>query len=159
MVDRTPPSKRKIFLLVLACIALLPLLIPERAVIPVQKATSKDWNRQSFWHGPWGASGVHKGIDIFAPTGRPVVAPVHGIVIFKGQLKLGGKVVAVLGPKWRMHYFAHLNAADVHVLQLLRKGEVLGEVGTTGNAAGKAPHLHYAILSPWPRIWKASTGT
>lgn len=152
-------KKRKIVLLVLLALVLLPLAIPERAQNPVQGATSRDWNENAFWYEPWGASGVHKGIDVFAPQGRSVVAPVHGVVIFRGHLRLGGNVVAVLGPKWRIHYCAHLSSSSVRLFQPVRKGRVIGSVGTSGNAAGKAPHLHYAILSLLPRPWAFSTRT
>jgi murein DD-endopeptidase MepM/ murein hydrolase activator NlpD len=74
-------------------------------------------------------------------------------------LGIGGNVVAVLGPKWRIHYLAHLSTTDVHVFELLKKGEMLGRVGTSGNAAGKSPHLHYAVLSLLPRFWKVTTAT
>jgi peptidoglycan LD-endopeptidase LytH len=154
-----PRRRRKTILGVSLVVLLVPFAIPENARIPVQGATVRDWNPRAFWYEPWGASGVHKGIDIFAPQGRPVIAPVHGIVIYRGQLKLGGNVVAVLGPKWRLHYFAHLHDFDVHMFELVRKGEALGTVGTSGNAAGKAPHLHYAVLSVVPRPWKATTQT
>jgi murein DD-endopeptidase MepM/ murein hydrolase activator NlpD len=102
---------------------------------------------------------VHKGIDIFAPAGRPVVSGVPGVVVFRGQLRLGGKVVAVLGPKWRIHYFAHLQDSNVRPLEFVARGEKVGSVGTTGNAAGKAPHLHYAIVQLIPRVWKATEET
>jgi len=151
--------RRRITLLVVLAILLLPLLVPEDAVVPVAGATSRDWNAQSFWYEPWGASGVHKGIDIFAANGKPVIASVPGIVIFEGQLGSGGNVVAVLGPGWRIHYFAHLRSTEVGVFSLLSQGEVLGFVGTSGNAAGKPPHLHYAVLSLLPRPWHFSRGT
>ena len=60
--------KRRVLLrLSLGVVAVLTagLLIPERAVIPVEGATPRDWNAKSFWYEPWGISGVHKGIDIF----------------------------------------------------------------------------------------------
>jgi peptidoglycan LD-endopeptidase LytH len=151
-------KKRRIALVVLLAVLAVPFLIPESARIAVQNASARDWNAKSFWYEPWGASGVHKGIDIFAPEGRAVVAPVHGIVIFKGNLRLGGNVVAVLGPRWRIHYAAHLRTSSVRPMQFVRKGEALGSVGTTGNAAGKPPHLHYAVLSLVPYPWKASLG-
>jgi peptidoglycan LD-endopeptidase LytH len=151
--------RRKVILWILLLLVLAPLAIPENARIPVQGASPRDWNSQAFWYEPWGASGVHKGIDIFAPQGRPVIAPVHGIVIYRGHLRLGGNVVAVLGPKWRLHYFAHLRETRVRMFQPVGKGETLGSVGTSGNAAGKAPHLHYAVLSPIPRPWKATLQT
>ena len=79
------------------------LLLPQSAVIPVQNATAKDWNPYSYWFYPWGKSGVHKGIDIFAKQGTPVLTAVSGVVIFTGNIDMGGNVVAVLGPKWRIH--------------------------------------------------------
>jgi murein DD-endopeptidase MepM/ murein hydrolase activator NlpD len=150
---------RRIIFAVLLVLLLAPFAIPENARIPVQGATIRDWNPRAFWYEPWGASGVHKGIDIFARQGRPVIAPVPGIVIYRGQLKLGGNVVAVLGPKWRLHYFAHLRDSNVRMFELVGKGETLGSVGTSGNAAGKAPHLHYAVLSLVPRPWRATAQT
>ena len=50
-------------------------LIPESPAIPVKGASSKDWNSQTFWYEPWGPSGVHKGIDIFAAKNTAVIAP------------------------------------------------------------------------------------
>ena len=152
------PRKTRIALSALA-ILLVPLLLPERAVVPVAGATRRNWNPQSFWYEPWGASGVHKGIDIFAPKGRPVIASVPGIVIFQGELGSGGNVVAILGPKWRIHCFAHLESSTVGRLAFVSKGQVLGSVGTSGNAAGKPPHLHYAVLSVLPMPWQYSRST
>jgi murein DD-endopeptidase MepM/ murein hydrolase activator NlpD len=154
-----PSRRRRIIFAVLLAIVLAPFAAPENARIPVQGATVRDWNPKAFWYEPWGASGVHKGIDIFARQGRPVIASVPGIVIYAGQLKLGGNVVAVLGPKWRLHYFAHLRDSNVHLFELVGRGEALGTVGASGNAAGKAPHLHYAVLSVVPRPWKATLQT
>lgn len=152
-------KRTRIISLAVLAVLVIPLLVPESARIPVSGASARDWNSKSFWYEPWGASGVHKGIDIFAPEGRAVIAPVHGVVIYKGYLRLGGNVVAVLGPKWRIHYCAHLRTTNVRTFQWLAKGTVIGTVGTTGNAAGKAPHLHYAVLSVIPRVWQFSTST
>jgi murein DD-endopeptidase MepM/ murein hydrolase activator NlpD len=140
-------------------LAVIPFLLPERGRIPVQGASSRDWNPRSFWYEPWGKSGVHKGIDIFAPAGRPVIAPVYGVVIYRGQMGIGGNVVAVLGPTWRIHYFAHLRSSSVRPLEFVAAGKELGTVGTSGNAAGKSPHLHYAVLQVIPRVWKATKQT
>lgn len=145
--------------LIAAVVFLAGLLLPERAIVPVQDAGTQDWNARSFWYEPWGVSGVHKGIDIFAPEERPVLAPVSGLVVFRGQLGIGGNVVVVLGPKWRLHYFAHLRTSQVGVLSFVSKRQRIGEVGTSGNAAGKPPHLHYAIVSLFPRPWRFSTAT
>lgn len=125
-------------------------ILPQNAVIPVKNATQKDWNPYSYWYHPWGKSSVHKGIDIFAQQGKPVLSAVSGIVVFTGHIDLGGNVVAVLGPKWRIHYYAHLSEIDTHILGWADKGEQIGKVGATGNAFGKPPHLHYSVLSLIP---------
>lgn len=85
----------KIFFVVFLVI----LFLPEFAVIPVKGAAVGDWNAKSFWFEPWGKSGVHKGIDIFGKINTPIIATTYGVVVFAGELPLGGKVVAVLGPK------------------------------------------------------------
>lgn len=143
----------------IAIILALGLCIPLRGVIPVQNATSRDWNRYSYWYYPWGRSGVHKGIDIFAKPGTPALSSVTGIVVFKGNIKLGGNVIAVLGPKWRLYYYAHLQSADVHVLEWVNSGERIGAVGNTGNAAGKPAHLHFSIITPLPNPAEITTET
>ena len=153
--------RRRGFYLLVASLAVLlgvGCAIPEDACIPVVGASAKDWNPKSFWYEPWGASGVHKGIDVFAPEGQAVVSAVPGVVIYQGHLGRGGNVVAVLGPKWRVHYYAHLATAHSSP-PLLARREVLGRVGTSGNAAGKPPHLHYAVLSLIPLPWRYSLAT
>lgn len=147
--------KLKIFLIVL----LLGFLLPELPVVPVKNATSKDWNAKSFWFEPWGKSGVHKGIDIFGKLNTPIVATTYGIVIFAGELPLGGNVVAVLGPKWRIHYYAHLNSNSVFIGKPLLRGSQVGLLGDTGNAKGKPAHLHYAVVSLLPYVWNIDGST
>ena len=158
---RKPARRRRLRRAVFALLLLLALgfLLPEHAVIPVRGAGPRDWNAQSFWYEPWGASGVHKGIDIFAPRGRDVVSTTYGFVVFRGELALGGNVVAALGPKWRLHYYAHLDTSRVGAFSLLQPGTTIGTVGDSGNAAGKPPHLHYAVLSLLPLPWRATTQT
>jgi murein DD-endopeptidase MepM/ murein hydrolase activator NlpD len=134
-------------------------VLPERLVIPVADATPGDWNENTFWYEPWGASGVHKGIDIFAPAGRGVVAATGGIVVYSSHLRLGGNVVAVLGPRWRVHYYAHLDTREASLGEAVTRGERIGTVGNTGNAAGKPSHLHYSIVTPIPYPWRATGGT
>jgi murein DD-endopeptidase MepM/ murein hydrolase activator NlpD len=116
-----------------------------------------DWNHHTFWFEPWGTSGVHKGIDIFGEKDTPVVASVNGIVVFSGQFKKGGNVIAILGPKWRIHYFAHLNRLSVDTGTFVSINQPIGTLGDTGNAAGKQPHVHYSILSLIPYPWLATT--
>jgi murein DD-endopeptidase MepM/ murein hydrolase activator NlpD len=132
----------------------MSLLWSDAPTIPVQGATPADWHPRSFWHYPWGASGVHKSIDIFAPEGRPVLAATSGLVVRSGVYGAGGTMVAVLGPRWRIHYYAHLSWSDVRSGDWVWRGERIGAVGTTGNAAGKPPHLHYVIATLVPYPWR-----
>lgn len=69
-----------------------------------------------------------------------------------------GNVVAVLGPKWRIHYYAHLSSISVRQWSTIKRGQQIGAVGTTGNAAGKPPHLHYSIVTAIPYIWRIEMG-
>ncbi|WP_273567192.1 M23 family metallopeptidase [Maribacter halichondriae] len=128
----------------------LGFLLPQNMIIPVKGATTKSWADDSFWAYPWGTSITHKGIDIFAEKGKAVVASTHGIVIYTYEGGKGGKSVMVLGPKWRFHYYAHLDEIKTFPLKPVKRGSILGTVGDTGNAKGKPPHLHYAITTPFP---------
>jgi peptidoglycan LD-endopeptidase LytH len=145
----------KMFIVILA----LGLLLPGRGAVPVENATAKDWNANSFWFSPWGKSGVHKGIDIFAAKGMRVISSSYGLVIFTGNIKLGGNVVAVLGPKWRIYYYAHLNSINAKTFDFAGKGDIIGSVGDSGNAKGKPPHLHYSVVSLVPYPWRFSRET
>ena len=136
----------------------LILLWPESARVPVKGATPADWHKDTFWYEPWGSSGVHKGMDIFAKKGTPLLAATSGWVIFTGNIAKGGNVVAVLGPKWRIHYYAHLDSIAVQT-GWVAKGELIGAVGDTGNAKGKPAHLHYSKLSLVPYPWLVTTET
>ena len=140
-------------------IFILGFLLPDGRVIPVKGATSSDWNKDTFWYEPWGSSGVHKGIDIFADSDTPVVAPTNMLTLYKGKLSKGGIVLIALGPKWRIHYFAHLSEINPNTGMLLSKGEEFAKVGDTGNAKGKQPHLHYSIISLIPLPWLIDSST
>ena len=152
-------SKARKTLLFIAIVVVVGLLLPESLRIPVVGANSKDWNHKTFWFEPWGSSGVHKGIDIFGKKGTDVVSSTYGIVIYSGYLEKGGNVVAVLGPKWRIHYFAHLDSISVGIGQPVNSQTHIGTLGDTGNAAGKQAHVHYSILSLLPIPWLATFET
>ena len=135
-------------------IIVIGFIIPQNISMPVAGATKADYNAKSFWYYPWGKSGTHKGVDIFAREGTEVRSATSGLVIYCGQLARGGNVVLVLGAKWRFHYYAHLQEIKTSVFSWADKGESIGTVGTTGNAVGKAPHLHYSIATPIPYFWR-----
>lgn len=138
----------------LALILFAGFVLPQNFSMPVIGATKSDYNKDSFWYCPWGKSGTHKGVDIFAKEGTPVHPSTKGLVIYSGNIKLGGNVILILGPKWRFHYYAHLKESTVGSFEFVNSGKIIGTVGTTGNAAGKQPHLHYSIVTPFPYFWR-----
>jgi peptidoglycan LD-endopeptidase LytH len=147
-------SKKKMVGLGLLVILVIGLILPQNFEVPVDKADKNSYSSKSFWFYPWGKSGTHKGVDIFAKEGTVVKSSTGGLVLFKGEIERGGKVVLVLGPKWRLHYYAHLRDIETQFFSLTNRGERIGTVGTTGNAKGKSPHLHYAMVTLIPYPWR-----
>jgi murein DD-endopeptidase MepM/ murein hydrolase activator NlpD len=133
-----------------ALFLLIGFLLPQRLVMPVVGATSSDYHPDSFWYYPWGKSVTHKGVDIFASRGTSVVSSTAGLVLYSGEWGMGGNVVFVLGPKWRLHYYAHLDEVKTNAWSIVKNSTPIGTVGDSGNARGKSPHLHYAIITPIP---------
>ncbi|WP_226665204.1 M23 family metallopeptidase [Microbulbifer aggregans] len=149
---------RKFSLAILALL-LAGFLLPERKVVPVVGASDHDWNKNSFWYEPWGSSGVHKGVDIFARKGTAAVSTTDMLILYTGQVGKGGNVVLGLGPKWRLHYFAHLEQIAESTGFYVSASETIGTVGDSGNAAGKQPHMHYSVVSLIPYLWKMDSST
>ena len=88
----------------------------------------------------------HQGIDIFAPRGTPAVAAADGWISSTAPNELGGNVVWLWDPQRNQTlYYAHLDRHAVNRGDRVRKGEVVGFVGNTGNARTTAPHLHFGI--------------
>jgi murein DD-endopeptidase MepM/ murein hydrolase activator NlpD len=152
-------KKRYKLLIGLSSLILVGFLFPEPKSIPVAGATKSDWNKDSFWYEPWGASGVHKGVDVFASKGTSVVAATNMLVLYNGHIRKGGKIVVGLGPKWRLHYFAHLESFESNLGLFAPAGTKVGTVGDSGNAKGKQPHLHFSILSLLPLPWLVDGST
>jgi murein DD-endopeptidase MepM/ murein hydrolase activator NlpD len=96
---------------------------------------------------PRGGDRKHEGVDIFVDRGAPVLSATRGVVARVGQNRLGGNVVFVVGPGGERYYYAHLEsfAPGLEVGQRVSTSTLLGRVGTSGNAAGTPPHLHFGI--------------
>jgi murein DD-endopeptidase MepM/ murein hydrolase activator NlpD len=129
--------------------------VPENVAMPVSGVRPQ--GLRDTWHGPRSGGRKHEGIDIFARRGTEVRSATEGIVLRVGNNSLGGRVVWVFGPGAQRHYYAHLDRfAEVSAGMRVGAGTVLGYVGTTGNAAGTPPHLHYGIyqaggaINPYP---------
>ena len=144
---------RRFIFISLASFLFLGFLVPEDFKNPVSKSKKSDYNQNSFWYYPWGKSVTHKGVDIFAGKGTQLRSSTPGIILFSGQIEIGGEVVLILGPKWRLHYYAHLDSITTTNFSLVYHSPI-GTVGNSGNASGKAPHLHYSIVTLIPYIWR-----
>jgi murein DD-endopeptidase MepM/ murein hydrolase activator NlpD len=101
------------------------------------------------WHAPRGEGRLHEGQDIFAPKGTPILSATKGYVFKIGENNLGGQTVSVIGSGGRIYYYAHLDryAPGLEVGKPVSPRTVLGYVGTTGNAQGTPPHLHFGIYT------------
>ena len=99
------------------------------------------------WHAPRDGSRLHEGQDIFAPRGTPIFSATEGYVAKIGENSLGGQTVSVIGAGGRVYYYAHLEdyAHGLAEGDWVTKQTLLGYVGTTGNAAGTPPHLHFGV--------------
>jgi murein DD-endopeptidase MepM/ murein hydrolase activator NlpD len=117
----------------------------------------------SFWGADRdGGRRSHEGVDIFAPKGTPVIAAADGYVTGVKDGGIGGKVVW-LRPEGKNYslYYAHLDQQSVTEGQNVKRGDVVGTVGNTGNARTTPSHLHFGIytysgaVDPWPFVNQA----
>jgi len=90
----------------------------------------------------------HEGIDIFADKGTPLVAISDGVIEFVGNDELGGKTITFQPDDYEWEaYYAHLDKQYVRNGQRVKKGQLIGTVGNTGNAKTTPPHLHFGIYT------------
>jgi hypothetical protein len=117
-------------------------------VFPVPGATRYSDDFHVGTHSPGRGSIFNEGIDIFAPAGSPILAPIGARVLNVGANPLGGLTVMMLGPDGTVYYFAHLSRHQPGIRpgMVVPAGTVIGYVGNSGNAAGGPPHLHFAAV-------------
>lgn len=101
----------------------------------------------------------HEAIDIMAPMGTPVVAVDDGRIAKLFTSKAGGLTIYQFDPQARLaYYYAHLQryADTLREGQDVRRGDLIGYVGVSGNSAANAPHLHFAVfkLGNPPKWWQ-----
>ncbi|HOJ92915.1 MAG TPA: peptidoglycan DD-metalloendopeptidase family protein [Dictyoglomaceae bacterium] len=85
----------------------------------------------------------HSGVDIVAIWGSPVYATADGFVAYVGWESGYGKVVKINHGRGIVTYYAHLSSYSVKTGQYVKKGQLIGHVGSTGTSIG--PHLHYEV--------------
>jgi murein DD-endopeptidase MepM/ murein hydrolase activator NlpD len=117
------------------------LLVPVKGVVASQIPDSYNAARDG--------ARVHNALDILAKRGTPVLAADDGTVLHIGTNALGGNVIWTADPSRRFaFYYAHLDryAKGLHDGQQVSRGDVIGYVGTSGNAPKDTPHLHFQVV-------------
>jgi peptidoglycan LD-endopeptidase LytH len=127
--------------------------------LPVRGATRRDLHDSFYDTRRWFHS--HEAIDIRAPRGTPVLAVEDGTIARLFESKAGGTTVYQFDPTIRyVYYYAHLEryADGLNEGNYVQRAQVLGYVGTSGNAAKDTPHLHFAIfrLTDKRQWWQGS---
>jgi len=120
-------------------------------IIPVE-GVERTQLRDSFHDGRVGH--LHGAVDIMAPRGTPVIAAVDGTIRKLFTSRLGGLTIYEFDQaEARSYYYAHLDRyASIHEGQRVHRGDVIGFVGSTGNA--NTPHRHFAInVLPAAKDW------
>ncbi|HDS1551575.1 MULTISPECIES: M23 family metallopeptidase [Stenotrophomonas] len=130
------------------------LLLPVQGILPSQlRDTFTDARSEGR---------VHDAIDIMADAGTPVLAAADGTVEKLFDSERGGLTIYQFEPSGRWcYYYAHLQryADGLAEKQVIRRGDVIGYVGSTGNASAEAPHLHFEVhvLGPEKQWWKGQS--
>ncbi|HHC09367.1 MAG TPA: hypothetical protein ENK55_11715 [Actinobacteria bacterium] len=132
----------------------LPASATKGVICPVKGST---WFRDS-WGDPRSGGRTHKGVDMAAAAGTPLVAMYSGTVRVNTHY-LGGKQVYVYGDNGIFYYYAHLSrwAKGLSSGDRVKKGQVIGYVGNTGNATGYVLHLGMGpigggFVNPYPTV-------
>jgi len=132
---------------------------PSKLLVPVKGIKAAQLT-DTFYQ-PRGTQRQHEALDIMAPTGTPVIAVADGKVVKLFQSKPGGLTVYQFDPSEQYaYYYAHLDryADGIKEGMEIKRGDLIGYVGVTGNSDPNAPHLHFAVVSltPEKQWWKGT---
>lgn len=134
----------KRFVIAFVFMVLLVLLMFGAKAIHADQATGWIWPVKGVITSGFGArGGEHKGIDIAAPMGTPVVATKAGVVKRSYDSSSYGNVVFLLHKNGDETVYAHMKERLVHKGEVVKQGQEIGEVGSTGDSTG--PHLHFEV--------------
>ena len=111
-------------------------------VYPVQGITTGVFGTERYYNGKKGR--YHNGMDIAAKMNDPIVAPSSGKVIIVGDFFYNGKFVYIDHGKGLLSIFIHLNEISVKKGVYVKKGDLIGRIGTTGISTG--PHVHWSMM-------------
>ncbi|MCT7986896.1 M23 family metallopeptidase [Laspinema olomoucense] len=118
--------------------------------IPAEITSLFGWRN----HPIFGDSRFHSGMDFGAPTGTPVVAAYSGTVSIADWMGGYGQTVVLQHQNSTLEtLYAHLSNIFVQPGEVVEQGQVIGEVGSTGNSTG--PHLHFELRELTPEGWRA----
>lgn len=128
-----------------------PLMVPVEGVSPSELTDT--------YHQSRSGGRIHMATDILAMRGTPVLAAAPGRIIRLANGGAGGITIYVADASGRyLHYYAHLMgyAPNVKVGLALQEGDVIGFVGTTGNAPPDTPHLHFQVMRSDANYWNGT---
>ncbi len=111
-------------------------------ILPVEGITTGVFGTKRFYNGIEGS--YHNGYDIAADIGTPIVAPSPGKIILTGDFFYNGKTIYLDHGRGLKSIMIHLDEILVENNDFVRKGQIIGKVGTTGKSTG--PHLHWSVL-------------
>lgn len=118
-----------------ALLASTPAVTPARGWV-----TSRFGYRKSPFTG---LKEFHKGLDIAAKTGTPVLATADGVIAFSGVKGLLGKMITIDHGHGMVTRYAHLHKCTKKRGEVVKRGDLIGQIGNTGRSTG--PHLHYDV--------------
>jgi murein DD-endopeptidase MepM/ murein hydrolase activator NlpD len=111
-------------------------------IMPAEGTVTGVYGTQRYYNGKKG--NFHNGHDIAADSGSPVYAPSSGKVVLTGNYYYNGKFIMINHGNNLISMFLHLNDIFVTQDQIVKKGEIIGSIGSTGLSTG--PHLHWSVL-------------
>ena len=97
--------------------------------------------------------------QVFAKKGTRIYSSTIGIVLSTGKGKKAGNFILILGPQWRLHYYAHLDKITTKRFAFVGRNTQIGTVGNTGNATTTPSHLHYTIFTIIPYPWRVDNAS